>query len=332
MARKNRLNAAISNSEVTPKAAREESRLPRFDRSSDARAVHASPGKVRYRPWRSAAEPATRLWPRRVGENRFRKTNESFARNARHGRVALVTGASRGIGRAVALALAASGAHVVALARTQGALEELDDAIRALRPEVENPATLVPCDLRDHAAIDRLGEALVPSLGPSRRPRRQRRRARPLVAAASRRPQAMGRRLQPQRHRELAPDPRARSAAAPIPGRPGRLRHLRRRRAARSCAPIGAPTRSPRRRSTRSPAPTPPRPSTPRRSASCWSIPARLRTRMRASAMPGEDPQSLRTPEELAPKIVAICSPDWRETGKLYDFPHDRVMSFAPPA
>ena len=75
-------------------------------------------------------------------------------------RVALVTGASRGIGRAAALALAASGAHVVALARTQGALEELDDQIRAL-PGVEPGATtLVPMDLRDFAAIDRLGEAL----------------------------------------------------------------------------------------------------------------------------------------------------------------------------
>ena len=59
--------------------------------------------------------------------------------------------------------------------------------------------------------------------------------------------------------------------------------------------------------------------------------PGPLRTRMRASAMPGEDPMSLRTPDELAPKIVALCAPEWRETGKLYDFPHDRVMSFAPP-
>ena len=49
--------------------------------------------------------------------------------------------------------------------------------------------------------------------------------------------------------------------------------------------------------------------------------PGPLRTRMRASAMPGEDPASLRTPEELAPKIAALCSPEWRETGKLYDFP-----------
>src|ERR1700679_1266215 len=75
-------------------------------------------------------------------------------------RVALVTGASRGIGRAVALALAAQGVHIVALARTQGGLEELDDAIRAARPGVENSATLVPCDIKDYAAIDRLGEAL----------------------------------------------------------------------------------------------------------------------------------------------------------------------------
>ncbi len=72
------------------------------------------------------------------------------------GRVALVTGASRGIGRAAALALAREGAHVVALARTQGALEELDDEIRALG----STATLVPLDLLDFAGIDRLGAAL----------------------------------------------------------------------------------------------------------------------------------------------------------------------------
>jgi NAD(P)-dependent dehydrogenase (short-subunit alcohol dehydrogenase family) len=59
--------------------------------------------------------------------------------------------------------------------------------------------------------------------------------------------------------------------------------------------------------------------------------PGPLRTRMRAAAMPGEDPMTLRTPQELAPKIVALCAPEWTETGKLYDFPHDRVMSFAPP-
>jgi len=72
------------------------------------------------------------------------------------GRVAVVTGASRGIGRAAALALAEAGAHVVAVARTQGALEELDDEIR----QVGGSATLVPLDLKDFDAIDRLGKAI----------------------------------------------------------------------------------------------------------------------------------------------------------------------------
>ncbi len=72
------------------------------------------------------------------------------------GRVALVTGASRGIGRAAALRLAADGAHLIAVARTQGALEELDDEIRAIGAS----ATLVPADLTDFDAIDRMGAAL----------------------------------------------------------------------------------------------------------------------------------------------------------------------------
>src|SRR5690606_36860300 len=71
-------------------------------------------------------------------------------------RIALVTGASRGIGRAVALELARAGAHVIALARTSGALEELDDEIRALG----GSATLVPVDLKDYEALDRLGAAI----------------------------------------------------------------------------------------------------------------------------------------------------------------------------
>lgn len=73
------------------------------------------------------------------------------------GRIALVTGATRGIGRATALALAGAGAHVIATARTQGGLEELDDEIRALSGAA---ATLVPLDLIDGDGIDQLGLAI----------------------------------------------------------------------------------------------------------------------------------------------------------------------------
>jgi NAD(P)-dependent dehydrogenase (short-subunit alcohol dehydrogenase family) len=73
------------------------------------------------------------------------------------GRIALVTGASRGIGRSTALALAKAGAHVIAAARTQGALEELDDEIKQATGE---PATLTPFDLTDGDAVDRLGGAI----------------------------------------------------------------------------------------------------------------------------------------------------------------------------
>jgi NAD(P)-dependent dehydrogenase (short-subunit alcohol dehydrogenase family) len=72
-------------------------------------------------------------------------------------KIALVTGASRGIGRACALALADAGAHIVATARTQGALESLDDEIQA---RTGRRATLVPLDLAEPAGLDALGLAL----------------------------------------------------------------------------------------------------------------------------------------------------------------------------
>jgi NAD(P)-dependent dehydrogenase (short-subunit alcohol dehydrogenase family) len=72
-------------------------------------------------------------------------------------KIALVTGASRGIGRAAALDLAKAGAHVVAVARTQGGLEELDDEIRTATGE---SATLVPMDIADGGALDQLGYAI----------------------------------------------------------------------------------------------------------------------------------------------------------------------------
>lgn len=77
-------------------------------------------------------------------------------------KIALVTGASRGIGRAAALALAKAGAHVVAVARTEGGLTELDDEIRAATGQ---SATLVPLDIADGDALDGLGLALYRRFG-----------------------------------------------------------------------------------------------------------------------------------------------------------------------
>ncbi|NQV80124.1 MAG: SDR family NAD(P)-dependent oxidoreductase [Alphaproteobacteria bacterium] len=71
-------------------------------------------------------------------------------------RIALVTGASRGIGAAVAKRFAREGAHVVLVARTQGGLEQIDDEIRT----AGGTATLVPLDLQDFESIDRLAAVL----------------------------------------------------------------------------------------------------------------------------------------------------------------------------
>jgi NAD(P)-dependent dehydrogenase (short-subunit alcohol dehydrogenase family) len=77
-------------------------------------------------------------------------------------RIILVTGASRGIGRAAALELAKAGNHVIATARSEKALTKLDDEIQAV---AERPATLIPLDLRDMNAIDRLASALLERFG-----------------------------------------------------------------------------------------------------------------------------------------------------------------------
>ena len=75
---------------------------------------------------------------------------------ALEGRVALITGASRGIGRAAAVGLAAAGAHVILVARTVGGLEEADDEVK----RVGGSATLVPLNIRDFDALDRLGRSV----------------------------------------------------------------------------------------------------------------------------------------------------------------------------
>jgi NAD(P)-dependent dehydrogenase (short-subunit alcohol dehydrogenase family) len=86
------------------------------------------------------------------------KSREDFSEmnGVLSGRVALVTGASRGIGRAAAIALAGAGAHVILVARTVGGLEEADDEIQ----RTGGSATLVPLNLRDFDALDRLGASI----------------------------------------------------------------------------------------------------------------------------------------------------------------------------
>lgn len=245
-------------------------------------------------------------------------------------RIALVTGASRGIGRATAIAFARAGAHVIAVARTQGALEELDDEIRGAQPGKESPATLAIMDLRDHRAIDRLGEVINQRWG----------RLDAFVGNAG----VLGtlsplRDVDPKQWDNViavnltanwrlirALDPLLRRSAA------GRVAFLTSGVAseaelraywgpyATSKAALDALARTY---------------AAETRNTSNVRVmlinPGRMRTAMRAAAMPGEDPMSLPEPEKIAPKIVEICSPEWTETGKLFDFPANALKSFRAP-
>jgi NAD(P)-dependent dehydrogenase (short-subunit alcohol dehydrogenase family) len=245
-------------------------------------------------------------------------------------RIVLVTGASRGVGRAAAIAFARSGAHVVALARTQGALEELDDEIRALRPGVEAPATLVPMDLRDAGAIDRLGEALYRRWG----------RLDAFVGNAG----VLGI-LSPLHHVDPKEWDDVLAINVTANWRLIRSLDLLLRRSASGRVVFvtsGAASRAELRAYWGPYAVSKAALDAIARTYAAETLntskvrvmlvnPGPLRTLMRAKAMPGEDPMTLRTPDELAPKIVEMCSPGWTQTGKLYDFPTDTIRSFHAP-
>jgi NAD(P)-dependent dehydrogenase (short-subunit alcohol dehydrogenase family) len=242
------------------------------------------------------------------------------------GRLALVTGASRGIGRAVALELARAGAHVIALARTQGALEELDDAIRAEGSE----ATLVPCDLKDFDALDRLGAAIYERWG----------KLDILIANAG----VLGP-VTPLGH--VDPKHWDEVMAVNVTANWRLIRSLdlllRAADAGRALfissgaghtadfKPYWGPYAISKAALEALARTYAAETATTSRIKVMVVNPGPLRTRMRAAAMPGEDPMTLKTPEDLAPKLLALCSPDWLETGKLYDFPKDAVLRFQAP-
>jgi NAD(P)-dependent dehydrogenase (short-subunit alcohol dehydrogenase family) len=217
--------------------------------------------------------------------------------------IALVTGASRGIGRAAALALAQAGAHVVAVARTQGALEAVDDEIRALTGQ---SATLVPMDIGEVDGLDQLGLAIHQRFG----------RLDVLVHAA-----ALLGSLTPVSHIEPSHWERVLSVNLTAP-----LRLIR------SCEPLLRASARPRAiflTSSRAAQP-----------GAFWAAygatkaglenlvrtwadelentavravlldPGPMRTRMRAEAYPGEDPAALTDPAEIGPLVVELAQAD----------------------
>jgi NAD(P)-dependent dehydrogenase (short-subunit alcohol dehydrogenase family) len=239
------------------------------------------------------------------------------------GRIALVTGASRGIGAATALALGKAGAHVVAVARTVGGLEELDDAIRA----AGGNATLVPLDVTDFAGLARLAGALneryghldvlvgnAGLVGPSS----------PLDHITLQDwDEVMKVNVTANWQLVCAMDALLRRSDA---GRAvfltsGAAHNMRSYRGlySTSKAALEAVVRT--------------YAAETERTAVRVNLinPGPTRTRMRAQVMPGEDPMTLPPPEEVAEKVITLCLPEFSETGRLYDFPARKLMSFRKP-
>src|SRR5258708_33582806 len=239
-------------------------------------------------------------------------------------RIALVTGASRGIGYATARALARQGAHIVAVARTQGGLEELDDEIR----KDGGSATLVPLSLTDTDGIARLGAALHERHG----------KLDILLGNAG-----VAGPSSPLGHVDLKPwndvmavnvtanfqlircmEPLLRKSDA------GRAVFVTSAAASKALAYVGPYAASKAALETlvrvwaQETARTQVR-------ANLFS-PGPIRTRMRATVFPGEDPLTLDTPEQAAEFILPMCAPSWTETGTIYDYPTRTLLSFRAPA
>jgi len=238
-------------------------------------------------------------------------------------RIALVTGASRGIGAALALELAQAGSHVVAVARTVGGLEELDDRIKA----AGGSATLVPLDVKDSDGIARLALALNERYG----------RLDVLVGNAG----VLGP-LSPLGHVE--PKDWDNLFAVNVTANWQLIRTmdplLKRSEAGRAVfltsavAYMGRAYWGPYAASKAALDAL-----VCAYAAECASTNVRVnlfgpgptRTRMYASAFPGIDPLTLPAPEKVAKAILPLCRPDCMENGKLYDFRVKNFLEFRAP-
>lgn len=227
-------------------------------------------------------------------------------------RIVLVTGASRGIGRAAAIALAGEGAHLILVARTVGGLEEADDEVR----KSGGSATLVPVDLKDFAAIDRLGASIFERWGrldgflgnagvlgvltplPHLDPRVWQESIDVNVTANWR------------LIRSLDPLLRKSDAGRVLFISSGAARNFRPYWGSYSIAKAALEALA------------------LTYAAECARTnikvnllnPGPLRTRMRAKAMPGEDPMALPPPEAVTPLIAELLSPSCARNGELVSF------------
>ncbi len=228
------------------------------------------------------------------------------------GKVALVTGASRGLGFATALHLAKAGAHIIATARTKGGLEELDDEVKA----AGSTATLVPMNITDLDAIDRLGAAIF----------ERHKKLDILVGNAG----TLGK-LTPLAHVEpkvwddaltinLTSNYRLiRSMDALLQAAPAGRAVFVTSGLAQKCWPfwgtysIGKAALEAMMKTYAAEV------ATTKLRVNCFS-PGPTRTKMRATAMPGEDPETLPTADEVAAQILPMCMDDFNDNGGVWKY------------
>jgi NAD(P)-dependent dehydrogenase (short-subunit alcohol dehydrogenase family) len=228
------------------------------------------------------------------------------------GKIALVTGASRGLGYAMALHLARSGAHVVATARTTGGLEDLDDAVKI----AGGTATLVPINIKDFDAIDRLGatiferwkklDILVGNAGTLGK----------LTLMAHLEPKAWDDAIAVN----LTANYRLiRSMDTLLQAAPHGRAIFVTSGLAQKCFPYWgtyAISKAALEAMVRTYAGEV---ASTRVRANCFS-PGATRTKMRATAMPGEDPLSLPTADEVAAQILPMCENTFSDNGGVWKY------------